>query len=639
MKKTAFIATLILSVLAPMTMAAKTAAKSTDPVVMTIGGEPVKLSEFEYLYNKNNSQQQVATSLDDYVDMFVNYKLKVRAAREAGLDTTQVYLNDLKGYSRDLAMPYMVDKAMQDSLVAAAYGHRMYNVAVRHILMSADDAHKQQMDSIRQLIVDGADFGEMAMRHSMDKRSGVNGGYVGFVSAGMFPYEFEDVAFNTPVGEMSAVFRTQYGYHLLKVEGRRNDLGEVKTRHILKQTRGLDADGIAAKRASIDSIAAAIRGGANFIEVADVETEDPYGRGRGGDLPWFGAGRMVPEFETTAFALADGELSEPVLSAFGYHLILREGYRATLPIDSLRADIEKAIEGDSRAQLAHLRALDLYARGAGAKTNAKLMGNVEKILTQNNGLNAASRAKLAKQKGNLYQIDGLTCTVADMLASLQDMEGGGRSVEIARGWLNSRKRDMETEAMQASLFATNTDYSNLVREYSDGMLLYEISSTEVWNRATADPEGLEAYFNTHRTEYVWDKPHYKGYVVMATTDSIADLASALLTQNNWADNQLGTELRKAFGSNVKIERVIVGQGDNGVVDHLAFGGAYPGTFANRWNAFRVYKGNVIDQPQEAADVKGSVSVAYQQWLEENWINSLRSRYAVEVNRDVLGQLR
>ncbi|MDE6126712.1 MAG: peptidyl-prolyl cis-trans isomerase, partial [Muribaculaceae bacterium] len=246
--------------LAAAAVSAASAKGPKDPELMTVGGTPVKLSEFEYLYNKNNSQQLQPQTVDEYLGMFVTYKQKVAAAREAGIDKTQAFQNEFDGYRRDLSEPYLKDQAVEDSLLRAEYERMKTERDVSHIMIAlgdnpaAETRQKALLDSIRTAILGGSDFAELARKFSIDRSVTRNGGHMGYITAARFPYTFEDAAYNTEVGGISPVIRTPFGFHIVKVNGERPAQGQVLVEHILKLTQGMDPQAAAAQKARIDSI-------------------------------------------------------------------------------------------------------------------------------------------------------------------------------------------------------------------------------------------------------------------------------------------------------------------------------------------------------------------------------------------------
>ncbi|MCM1028100.1 MAG: peptidyl-prolyl cis-trans isomerase [Pseudoflavonifractor sp.] len=542
-----------------------------DPVVMTIAGKDVTLSEFEYLYHKNASQQVEPQTLDEYVDMFVNYKLKVAAAEAAGIDTTQAFRSEFEGYRDEIAAPYLTDTQMADSLMAAARSHLADNVDVSHI-MFAPGTPKSRIDSVYNELKAGADFGALAAVYSVDQGTASREGRMGFITAARYPYSFEDMAYNTPVGEISAPFDTQFGTHIIKVNARQADPGQTHCRHILKMTRGLSETEAALKRQQIDSIHALLRQGADFIELAKAETDEPAGQRSGGDLPWFGPGMMVPEFETAAMALKPGELSDIVTTAFGYHIILCEERRATEPNEETDRQIKAIMQMDGRDKLPQARFLAKFR---------------------------AERPALA----------------------------GATDEEVLR-------------AATDALPSLHRDYRNLLNEYRDGMLLYEMSNTEVWGRAAADKEGLKAFFEANRSRYTFDAPVYKGYVLIAKTDSLGQEAHQWLSASTdtIAPADRATALRAKYGTDVRIERVLSAKGENPIIDHLAFNGDKPADNP-KWAYYATFDGRIIDSPEEPADVNGSVTADYQKALEEAWVASLREKYPVTIKQKALKKVK
>lgn len=615
--------------------------------VMTVAGTDVTLGEFEYLYKKNNLQQQHPTTLEQYVDMFVNYKLKVADAKAEGIDTTADYRREMSEYARELARPYMRDKAVDDSLVAVAYEHMKENIEVSHIMLPRDRTNPsfELADSLLGLLDAGADFGELAEQFTTDNGSRHTRGYMGFISARSLPYAFEDAAYNTPVGCVSRPVLTDFGIHLIKVHSRRPDRGEIKARHIVKLTMGLDSLAIAVKKEQIDSIYKALESGADFIELAKQTTDEGPGQKSGGELPWFGTGRMIKTFEDVAFGLEPGQMSEPFETQFGYHVVLCEDRRNLPAIEQLEESLREGIMRDARAALAVERAVDNYGRSVGACLNSKAVGRIGKALGKNKrtgGIDAKLSSKLRQESMPAFYIGNEKgCTVGEILSEVLDegCDDCGKLTELYEQKANSKFRKGLSDRMLATLPEREPDYRNLINEYSDGLLLYEVSNRKVWDKANKDMDGLEQYFQQHKSDFQWQQPHYAGFVVLAVNDSIAAAGMARLASlpEDTGVDELIRELRKECGTNAKIEQVITAKGDSPIVDYLNFGGERPQP-KGRWASWCNFRGEIVDQPRSAKDVKGAVSVAYQQALEAEWIKELRSKYAFSVDESALESL-
>lgn len=642
MKKSLIAAAVIAATLATAT------AKKNEPVLMTVNGKDVPVSEFEYLFNKNNKQQAEPQTLDQYVKLFVDYKLKVADAEANGIDTTAAFIKEYNGYCDDLAQPYLTDSTVVDRLRREAYDRTLRNVQVAHIMLpigrTPDEriANRNRLDSIRTAILNGADFGDMAVKFSSDRAAKRNKGNMGFISAGNLPYPFEQMAFATPVGQISPVFEdAPYGWHIIKVEAEQPAAGKVRARHILKLTRGLKPEEQAAKKAEIDSIYNLLKNGESFEKLATALSDDPGSARQGGMLPWFGPGQMVKPFEKAAFAAKDGEITEPVQTEYGWHIIQRlegrgpESYEEALPA------IDKAMRNDIRAKAPRQAKLQQLRARYKVKTDNKGIAKAKRIIADNQGLDSIAMQQLLADWTTVATVGGKKMFVSDVAKKLPSygtkVSAAAADEEFDKA-LDTAIDDRTLDMAREDLSRTNPDYRNLINEYRDGILLFNISDREVWNKSAKDTEGLEAYFKAHRGNYTWDKPRYKGIIVSATNDSIAQAAKSYIAEKHLTTDSLVPALRKVFGRNIKVERKIFPQGDDAVVDYIAFGGAKP-VPNGKWAEAFEYEGAVLEQPSEAMDVRSAVINDYQKWLEEEWLRKLHEKYPVKINQKELDKLK
>lgn len=624
-------------------------AKNNDPVLFTIDGQDIRLSEFEYLYNKNNAQQAEPVTFDQYVNMFIDYKLKVADARAMGIDTTANFKKEFKQFSDDLATPYLRDETVTARLVQEAYDRMAEEVHVSHIMFPTEQP--SLADSVAQLIASGAiTFEDAARNYSTDHQSAIRGGLMGWVDGNTrLPYKFIEVCYSTPVGEVSAPVNSGYGYHLVRPEERRPASGQVHARHILVGTRGLDSLGVEAAKARIDSIYSVVTApGADFAAVAMATSEDPGLAKRGGELGWFGRGQMVQEFEDVAFGLADSTISKPFASAFGYHIIQRLGHRGGVPlppIEQLSEQIERSFESDERGHMAITARVNQLADENNSSKNPDLAKQVTAFLTAN-GFSTLDSAAMEQLRGAdivAYTYKGKPFMIGQLMAS-KPLRLGVSAEQAGFTAASAQDIDFE-EAMieigRQQLMAADPDYRNLVNEYRDGIMLFDASNARVWNRAAEDTEGLEAFFQANKQKYTWDKPKYKAYVIFAPNDSTLNVINAYV-QSNYGSGQFDhnafvTDLKNKFGATkVRIERVIAGQGDNAITDYLGFGAVKPEPIANtRWPSYFAFKGHVIENPEEAVDVKSSVIADYQAALEKQWLDELHGKYKVTIHKGAL----
>jgi len=618
-----------------------------DPVIMTINGNPVAKSEFEYIYNKNNSTNSIdKKTLDEYLELFINFKLKVEEAKTQGLDTTAAFIREYTGYRAQLAKPYMVDKKAEEFVIEEAYDRMKEDIETSHILIRVPQdaspadtlaAWKKIQNIERRLKREK--FETVARQVSEDQSVVENGGYIGWVSAFNTIYPFETRAYNTPIGTVSAPVRTAVGYHIIKVHNRRQSQGEILTSHIMIFTSKDDEAQNERAKHKVDSLYQRVLVGDDFGKLASEYSEDRGSAARNGELPWFGAGRMVPEFEKAAFALKEiGDVSEPIQSAYGWHIIKSLDKRGIPPFDEARTDIERKIKRDERANVGQ----ESFVAGLKEEYNLQ----VEKA-------NASEFAKLLEGKqlsDSVYQIEivalnkSLICfadkkySQADFAAFL--IANSYSSKAIASEIVDEKLEDFISEKLLAyedtQLSRKYEDFRFLSKEYYDGILLFEISNQEVWEKASKDVAGLTNFFNANKADYAWSKPHYKGRVIHSKDKATMKAVKSIIkkSHNDSIDKYLRTRLNDSI-QYVKIERGLFVEGDNEVIDKQVFKSKeklvtsedYPYVFVS---------GKLLKTlPEEYTDVRGLVTADYQTFLEEEWIKYLREKYPVIVNKEVL----
>ena len=613
-----------------------------EPVLMKMNGEEVKLSEFEYLYHKNNQQQIEKESLEQYLDRFVVYKLKVADAKVAGIDTTSAFKSEFVKYRNDLAQPYLVDSATINRLLHEAYDRKMREVQVAHIMLPLEknndeiEANKVRLDSIRTCILNGEDMGALAEKYSIDRTAKRNKGNLGYITSGRYPFDFEKVAYETKVGDISAPFTTDFGVHIVKVLAERPTRGEVLAEHILKlYPRGANDSIKTIKRNEIDSIYNLVVNGGDFEELAKKFSEDPGSASKGGRLPWFGSGMMVPEFEDVAFALEKGQISKPFETAYGLHIIKKLDSRKIGSFEDNKATLMNVINSDERSVEPRKAKIELLKKEYKLKENKKFFDLIEKniavapydsVFVENMKNYKCVAFSFAKKKFDAEY-------VAKRLNPKAKLEGA----KVVTAYVKNMMKNFEEEELVnyeiECLASKHVEYANLLNEYYNGMMLFEISNRNVWDKANRDKEGLEAYFQAHKDKYKWSNPKFKGMVIYTTNDSVNNLVKEAL--KDVAPDSVVAKLKKQFKRDVRIERLLVEKGENAIVDELVFDGPKATPKDKRYTRYFMYEGKVIAQPEEAADVRGQVTSDYQAVLEDEWVKSLKSKYPVVVNQKVL----
>lgn len=637
---------LIASLAAAMCLISAVAA--SDPVVMTINGKDVKASEFKYLYNKNRQQQIEQQSFDDYVDMFVQYKLKVDAAEKAGIDTTAQFTKEFSGYRSDLARPYLEDSTAIEPYAREAYARYGEEVDAWHIMLPKEmrgyshAALLARADSIRRCAASGEDFSALADRYSMDQGKVVNHGNMGWISAGMFPYTFEKTAWELPINQISDVVETDFGYHIIKVTGRRPYQGEVHVAHILLLTPpDADEEELAAIKTRIDSIYNAAISGEDFHRLAYAYSEDPGSASKGGTIKWFSTGRMVKEFNEVAFALADGEISKPFATRFGWHIIKKLGSRGLPPYEEKRADIIAHFKNDERGQAPYNAVLDRVKKQEHYKVNAAARQDVIDRITKEGKYDAKVAAELKATTTPVITFAKTKLTEADLLPKLPAPEAEVTADDaeyIVDKAIDRLGKEAIADYAMSQLEVTNPDFGNIVREYRDGLLLFEISNRNVWEKGATDKEGQNEYFEKHRADYNWDKPRYKGYLIQAKTDSVCEIIREEV--KTIAPDTLAQTIRKNHRGFVRVEKLLVADGENPIIDGVIFHPDRPAPAPSQGFACYVTShGKIIDNPEEVDDVKGKLVEDYQKELEKQWVADMKSKAKVVINRKELDKLR
>ena len=623
-----------------------TFAKNEDPVLMTINGKQIKLSEFEYLYHKNNQQQVEKESLEQYVDRFVLYKQKVADAEAAGIDTTMAFVKEFEGYKRDLAAPYLSeDTTYLWNLINESYDRYKKEIDIDHFMLppgsTPDETSKNiaLMDSLRNCVLNGEQWQDLVERFSSDPSKARNHGHYGYVSSGMFPYDFENVLYSTAVGEVSKPFATQYGVHMIRVNNMR-DRNDAHAKHILKLfPQNATEEQKAVCKAQIDSIYALLKAGADFDEMAKAESQDGSAK-RGGDLGWFGRGRMVQPFEDIAFSLADGAISEPFATQFGYHIVKKVAHG--LPsLAELRPAIENGMKRDGRMQQIEARRLNDLKTKYNFSIAPAFDAMLSQALTANGRFDSTFVARNIKGSNDVLFTYGAKESVpVRALMSQLNATSVIPDVNKAKEYVMSKVNAIADETLKnydaQQLVERNPEYRNLLNEYRDGMMLFEISNRRVWKAAAKDTVGLEQFYLQNRSKYNWDEPHFKGIILSAKNDSVLNLIKADMLKIG-ADS-LTDVLHRKYGNDIRMERMVVKQGDNPYADYLAFNvGSKPER--KGFPELMILQGGIISQPEEMSDVRGAVTSDYQDVLEQQWKEELAKKYPAKIDKKVLKKVK
>ena len=622
-----------------------------DPVVMTVNGVDVPKSEFEYLYHKNSQQQLSPQPLDEYVEMFKIYKMKVADAKANGIDTTSQFKKEMRQYRSELAAPYLVDSLYLNSLVKEAAERARQDVEVSHIMLlktrdvAENKRQRERIDSIRKELLADGDFTDLALRFSQDRSVVNNKGFLGFISAGRFPYDFETAAYTTPEGEISEIVESPAGYHILKTGKRRQSIGKVDVSHILMLVPKNASDAEQASiKAKIDSVYCVVKEDpSQFGSIAAKLSDDKGSARQGGKLPEFGPGEMVPEFEATAYSLSDGEISQPFKTSYGWHIIQKHASVAPADEAKLKPEILRKAANPQDGRYRHVK--EQRTHRLAEKHNASLNeANVHAITSRaaEEGIDSLfivsyTIAPLADL--SLATIDGKDIPASEMFSHLSKMRVADPAVaeEAIQNNIDNFYAHQLVEAEQDWLYANNEDYRNLMNEYYDGSLLYEISVRNVWDKASNDKEGLQKYFESHKSDYTWTEPHVKGYLVQAANDSVAEIVRKRL--NSLPEDSIMLKTRKEFTGKAQIEKVLTTKGANPMIDNIMFGGPEVKPQQSAFTTYFMYDPRIIDAPETLDDVRGQATSDYQNELDAQWVETLKKKYPVKINKKELKKIK
>jgi peptidyl-prolyl cis-trans isomerase SurA len=619
-------------------------AQSNDPILMKIAGKDVTKSEFEYVWNKNNTK----TALDkrspgEYVDLFVNFKLKVAEAESQGIDTTQAFISELAGYRRQLIAPYLTDKEAEEALVKLCYDRFREYVEVSHLLLkvSSDATPEDTLRIYRkvmglyQRILKGEDFAKLAEENSEDD-SKKNGGYLGFTTGLRSVFPFENGIFNTPVGKYSVPFRTQFGYHIVKVISRRPANGGYRSAHIMKAVSAkASPEEQAAAKDSIFEIYNALKSGGDFTKFATQQSDDKVAAERNGEYGLKYCGSLPIEYEDNVYKLKVGDFSEPFHSKYGWHIVKALEFQPYPSMEKMRNEINGYISQNECSKAGRKSLVERLKKEYNytfIKENFNAFVKAGEQLRAT-GDSAAIKA-LAVSEAPLFKIGEQSISQKSFAAALaQSPKASNNLGEAYANYVQGKILAYEDSHLESKY----PEFGRLMQEYRDGLLLFEVSNREVWEKASQDTAGLANYFAENKDKYNWEKPHYKGFIILCANAAVAKKAKKIA--GKLPADSLAVVLKRTFNNNsvtlVKVQRGLFAQGENVHVDFLAFKQAKPEeTNKNFPKAF--LKGYILQKgPESYTDVCGLVVSDYQNYLEEKWIQHLKGKYKVVIDKDVL----
>jgi peptidyl-prolyl cis-trans isomerase SurA len=692
-------------------------AQTNEPVIMTINEKPVYKSEFENVYKKNSGKEvnKEQKSLTEYADLFSLFKMKVFEAEALGLDTNSNFITELSGYRKQLAAPYLTDKNVNDALLQEAYDRMKLEIKASHILIriNEDALPKDTIEAYTRLMIirdaingkfpstakineyetilkrsslgltktstakDTSNylaklnsikniqndlnaaidkFAAAAKKTSEDPSAADNSGDLGYFTSLQMVYPFESAAFKTPIGDISQPVRTRFGYHIIKVIDSRPNQGEILTAHIMvkfnKDMSDKDKENLKSK---IDEIYNKTKAGEKFEDLARQFSDDKPSAEKGGQLQWFGSSRMPIEFEKAAFALKNnGDISEPFTTTYGWHIVKRIDKKDLAPFEKMKGEIKQRINKDSRTQAGRASLIEKIKKENNFKetiaTRKEFLKTLDSTVYQGKW-EASKASKIAsKELFRLTSTNQETKTSNNVIFSCGDFAKYIESHQTSRSkmdfnmFLEQSYKDFINESMinyeDGQLEKKHADFRNLLKEYRDGILLFDLTDQKVWSKAVRDTAGLRTFYEANKNNYLWDE-RAEVTTYKCSNEKIAKEVRALLKKKK-TEKEISDAINKSSQLNLNVDNITYLKGENKDIDANWVVGIAPNSIIDsKENKVTILVVNKLlaKSPKTIAEAKGIITSDYQSYLEKEWLSYLKNKYSVKINQDVLNSVK
>lgn len=638
-----------------------------NKTLVTIGDEKVSVGEFMKVYNKNNSQTGAyeTSTIEEYLDLFINFKLKVKEAEELKMDTSQVFKKELNSYREQLAKPYFVDENVNEALLEEAYNRMLKDIRASHILVMVDEnasaedtlaAYLKIMEA-RNKVLAGMDFSEAAVEFSEDPsardreaipnqqgfRPG-NKGDLGYFTVFNMVYPFETAAYETELGEVSQPVRTKFGYHLLKINDIQDAMGVVQVAHIFVALRpDASTEDSVRKAEKINNIAAKINEGMKFEDAVMQYSEDKGSARNKGQLSKFTCNRVVPEFVEAVNGLEIDEISEPIQTMYGFHIIKLISRETPGTFEDEAPQLKERIAKDQRAQKSEEAVIHKIKAENGVKVYEKAKEEIFQLI-DTTVFQAKFKAdslmmltdpilKIGDTKYSQYEF----ATYVERRQVQQD----AMNMDIYLNRLFAGFEDkMCLEYEDQHLEDNYPEFKDLMKEYHDGILLFNLTDKKVWSQAVVDTTGLENYFNMHNEDYMWEERVDATVYEIRDREIVEQVRQIIETNDSDGDIALALEM-DSIQKKVTIKPGYYEKGNNKYVDQVAWEKGLSNQINSDVENLVVFvKIREILPPEQKSldEARGLATADYQSYLEKAWIQELKDKYPVTINQDVLQKL-
>jgi len=606
--------------------------------LFTVNNTDVTTDEFLHQYRKNSQNKQETSTeqgINEYLDLLVNFKLKIAEAKSRGLDTTQKFNKEFKTYREELKRPYRTEPDALDKLTRDTYQRLTEEVKASHILIMVKpdsppsdtlSAYSKIVDA-RNRVIKGENFEKVAAEISEDPSAKYNFGSLGYFTAMQMVYPFEEAAYTTKPGEISSIVRTQFGYHVLKVYDRQPARGEVEVSHILLRVNSPEDSKVKGK---IFDVYDQLKAGRNWDEVCAEYSDDAATKNSGGRLRAFGIGALasVPEFEATAFAMKQqGELSDPFQSSIGWHIIRLEKKIPLLPFSEMEPALKRRLSRDERLQISRQALIDKRKSEYQFTENRSVKGNIfdlaDSSITKGKW-HFSGPAELKAQ--TLFSILGNPTLVSEFIQYIQ-----ANQTSLSLSPANYMKQlydgfaeDKMLEAEESKLEREHPEFKSLLTEYREGILLFDIMEMEVWNKASEDTLGQRKFYEENKTKYpAGDR--LEARIFTAADKTITD---EMLMKVNRGDSLTSADLKR-FKSIQPFR--LYERKDSKVIDRINWTAGLQQVELDGQFYLVEVKRLVAPGIKSFEESRSSVISDFQDYMEKEWLAELRKKFAVKIN--------
>ena len=614
---------------------------------MTINDEKISINEFENIFYKNNEDIEITKEyLDEYIDLFINFKLKVKESKELGYDTLSSFVKELDGYKKQLSKPYLRDNNFNENLFNEALERIQFDINASHILIKienndAKSALNEALSIRNQIISKEISFADAAVKYSDDEYVLDSKGNLGYFTAFMMLYDFESVAYNSSIGEVSVPVKTQYGYHLILVNDKRKAVGERKVAHIMFKTgKGANTKKINESYKKASETYDLLTKGDKFVEVAERFSEDRSTAVKGGVLPSFGVGKMVREFEEATFSLKlPGDFSKPFQTPYGWHIVMLLEDNPVKLDDDLFLSVKQKIEKDSRSKLSNefmiTKLKDLY----NIKIYKENFNFLRKIAVNEVSKSAWDNELLIDGDKKIFKIESKSYSLkelSDFIINNQKKNNDFDQLYIE--FLNLSLLSYEESQLENKY----PEFKNLLKEYKEGILLFDITNNNVWKKAVEDSAGLSNYFNENLSDYKWNERLDVSIFTCLNYNVSYKVRNQLykLKRGLIKDIDVLNKINSSSPLNVQLVSGQFSKNENNIVDQIVWKKGISKSIKNDDGSYTVvFVHDILNaRAKNLNETKGKVISDYQKFLDLTWVKILRAKYKVDLNKNLLYSL-